>query len=110
MTTLLQDRARAAVTPEQVAAFERDGAVCLRQLLSAAEVAVLRRSIDFNLAQPSPRAIVASRPGDPGHFTEDSCNWQDNADYRCFIFDSPLAQCGATPRSNSSTARTAAPG
>ena len=55
MTTLLQDRARAAVTPEQVAAFARDGAVCLRQLLSAAEVAVLRRGI-------SPAGSLADLP------------------------------------------------
>ena len=95
MSSLLQDRARAAVTPEHVAAFERDGAVCLRQLLSAAEVAVLRRGIDLNLARPSPRAIVASRPGDPGYFIEDFCNWQHNADYRCVIFDSPLAEAAA---------------
>ena len=55
MTALLQDRARAAVTPVQVAAFERDGAVCLRQLLSAAEVAVLRRGI-------SPAGSLADLP------------------------------------------------
>ena len=71
MTTALQARAAAAATPELVAAFERDGAVCLRQLLSSDEVATLRRGIDLNLAHPSPRAIVASRPGDPGFFIED---------------------------------------
>jgi ectoine hydroxylase-related dioxygenase (phytanoyl-CoA dioxygenase family) len=95
MTTKLLDRARAAITPEVAAAYQRNGAVCLRQLLSADEVALLRRGIDNNLAQPSPRAIVASRPDDPGHFIEDFCNWQHNADYRRFIFDSPLAQATA---------------
>ena len=91
----LQARARAAATPDLVAAFERDGAVCLRQVLSVDEVATLRRGIDLNLAQPSPRAIVASRPGDPGFFIEDFCNWQHNADYRNFIFNSPLAETAA---------------
>lgn len=95
MTTPLQSRARAAATSELAAAFERDGAVCLRQLLSADEVATLRRGIDLNLAQPSPRAIVASRPGDPGFSIEDFCNWQHNADYRSFIFHSPLAETAA---------------
>ena len=66
MKATFQARARAAATPEQVAAFQRDGAVCLRQLLSADEVATLRRGIDGNLAQPSPRAIVASQSDDPG--------------------------------------------
>ncbi len=100
----LLDRARAAVTPDIAAAFQRDGAVCLRQLLNADEVALLRRGIDHNLAAPSPRAIVASRPDDPGFFIEDFCNWQDNADYRRFIFDSPLAHTAARLM-NSRTAR-----
>ncbi len=91
----LPDRARAAVTPAIQAAFERDGAVCLRQLLTPDEVALLAQGIDNNLAQPSPRAIVASQPSDPGFFIEDFCNWQDNADYRRFIFESPLAQVTA---------------
>ena len=88
-------RARAAITPDIAAAFQRDGAVCLRQLLTAEEVALLARGIDTNLAQPSPRAIVASAAGDPGFFIEDFCNWQVNADYRRFIFESPLAQATA---------------
>ena len=88
-------RARAAVTPEIATAFGRDGAVCLRQLLEPDEVALLQRGIDANLAQPSPRAIVASRADDPGFFIEDFCNWQHRADYRDFIFGCPLAQAAA---------------
>jgi len=85
------ERARAVVTPDVVAAYARDGAVVLRGILSAEEVATLQRGIDANLAQPSPRAIVASRPDDPGFFIEDFCNWQDNADYRGTAFETPLA-------------------
>jgi len=79
------------VTPEVVDAFRRDGAVCIRQLLSPDEVRQLRHGIDANLAAPSPRAKVASAAGDPGHFVEDFCNWQDNDAYRRVIFDSGLA-------------------
>ena len=85
------DRARQSVTPELIEAFARDGAVCLRQLLSPAEVQRLREGIDANLAAPSPRAKVASRPDDPGFFIEDFCCWQDNAAYRDVIFQSGLA-------------------
>jgi ectoine hydroxylase-related dioxygenase (phytanoyl-CoA dioxygenase family) len=92
---VLARRAAAVATPEQVAAYQRDGAVCLRGLLSPAEVARLARGIDINLAQPSPRSIVASRPDDPGFFIEDFCNWHRNADYRALIFDSPLAEAAA---------------
>jgi ectoine hydroxylase-related dioxygenase (phytanoyl-CoA dioxygenase family) len=79
----------------QVAAFQRDGAVCLRQLLSAAEIERLRHGIDANLATPSPRAIVASRPEDPGFFIEDFCNWADSDEYRATAIDSALPEVAA---------------
>jgi ectoine hydroxylase-related dioxygenase (phytanoyl-CoA dioxygenase family) len=79
------------VSDTDIAAYRRDGAVCLRRLLNPAQVALLREGIDINLAAPSPRAKVASRAGDPGHFVEDFCNWQHNDAYRRVIFDSPLA-------------------
>jgi ectoine hydroxylase-related dioxygenase (phytanoyl-CoA dioxygenase family) len=72
--------------------FQRDGAVCIRQLLQPQEMALLRAGIDENLAHLSPRAKVASGANDPGYFVEDFCNWQDNADYRKFIFDSALPE------------------
>ena len=75
--------------------YERDGAVCLRGVLSPAEVARLREGIDANLAYPSPRAKVASRPDDPGRFVEDFCTWQDNAAYREVIFNSHLGEIAA---------------
>ena len=87
----LTERARHVVTPELAQAFARDGAVCLRGLLNAEEVALLREGIDANIAAPSPRAKVASRPDDPGFFIEDFCCWQENGAYRRVIFDSPLA-------------------
>jgi ectoine hydroxylase-related dioxygenase (phytanoyl-CoA dioxygenase family) len=68
--------------------FHRDGAVCIRQIFTQEEVALLREGIDSNLQAPSPRAKVASRPDDPGWFFEDFCNWQDNEAYRQFIFQS----------------------
>jgi ectoine hydroxylase-related dioxygenase (phytanoyl-CoA dioxygenase family) len=72
--------------------FQRDGAACIRQLFQPQEMAVLRAGIDENLAHLSPRAKVASGADDPGYFVEDFCNWQDNADYRRFIFDSALPE------------------
>lgn len=75
--------------------FQRDGAVCIRQLFGPELMAVLRAGIDANLANLSPRAIVASDPRDPGYFVEDFCNWRDNPDYRRFIFDSALARTAA---------------
>ncbi|AVS74370.1 phytanoyl-CoA dioxygenase family protein [Paracidovorax cattleyae] len=87
----LRQRVQARVTPALVADFARDGVVCIRQLLMPGEVALLRDGIDANLAAPSPRAKVASRPDDPGRFFEDFCNWQDIPAFGRFIAESPAA-------------------
>jgi ectoine hydroxylase-related dioxygenase (phytanoyl-CoA dioxygenase family) len=58
-----------------VAAFARDGVVCVRQVLSAREVAVAVDAIDAVLARPGPLAQVASGADDPGVFVEDFCRW-----------------------------------
>jgi ectoine hydroxylase-related dioxygenase (phytanoyl-CoA dioxygenase family) len=84
-------RGRACVTPALAETVGRDGAVCIRQLLTPAEVQRLRADIDANLANPSPRATVASRPDDPGFFIEDFCCWSENDAYRDVIFGSALA-------------------
>jgi len=84
-------RAAALANPALAQAYQRDGAVVLRGLLNPAEVARLRAGIDANLATPSPRALVASRPDDPGFFIEDFCCWQANPAYHDVITRSPLA-------------------
>jgi ectoine hydroxylase-related dioxygenase (phytanoyl-CoA dioxygenase family) len=76
-------------------AFARDGAVLVKGALIPEEIARLAGGIDANLARPSPRAITASRPGDPGQFVEDFRNWQDNPAYRDIIFHSRLGAIAA---------------
>ncbi|WP_321795952.1 phytanoyl-CoA dioxygenase family protein [Caballeronia sp. J97] len=84
----LKERLARAVTPALTEAFRRDGAVCVRNIFTEEEVALLRNGIERNLATPSERAKVASRPDDPGWFFEDFCNWQSNDAYRRFIAES----------------------
>jgi ectoine hydroxylase-related dioxygenase (phytanoyl-CoA dioxygenase family) len=91
----LAARATAVAPDATVAAYQRDGAVCLRGVLTPAEVEQLRHAIDANLATPSPRAIVASRPDDPGFFIEDFCNWADNDGYRATALDTALPEVAA---------------
>ncbi|MBB1597733.1 phytanoyl-CoA dioxygenase family protein [Achromobacter sp. UMC46] len=78
-----------------IQAFQQDGAICVRQLFTPDEVALLTRGIESNLAAPSPRAKVASSADDPGWFFEDFCNWTENDDYRRFIFDSRVGSVAA---------------
>ncbi|WP_216094846.1 phytanoyl-CoA dioxygenase family protein [Sphingobium phenoxybenzoativorans] len=76
-------------------AFARDGAVLVQGALTSAEVERLAAGIDANLATPSPRALIASKPDDPGQFVEDFRCWQDNAAYREIIFTSRLGEIAA---------------
>ena len=83
------------VSDEDVAAFAREGAICVRGLLASAEVARLREGIDRNLRSLSPRAKQASAPTDPGRFIEDFCCWRENEEYRDVIFNSAAAEVAA---------------
>lgn len=87
----LQQRLNERLSDQDVADFQRDGAVCIRQLLTPGEVALLKEGIDANLAAPSPRAKVASRPDDPGRFFEDFCNWQSIPQFERLVRETPLA-------------------
>jgi ectoine hydroxylase-related dioxygenase (phytanoyl-CoA dioxygenase family) len=82
-------------TDAQIDAFQADGAVVLRSLLTPSEIERLRAGIEDNLARPSARAKVASDRDDPGWFIEDFCCWQENPHYRRVIFESALGRVGA---------------
>jgi Phytanoyl-CoA dioxygenase (PhyH) len=82
------------VDETHIQAFQAEGAVILRGLLTKGELALLEKGIDENLARPSPRAKVASTPDDPGFFLEDFCCWQENEAYRRVIFESALGEVG----------------
>jgi ectoine hydroxylase-related dioxygenase (phytanoyl-CoA dioxygenase family) len=88
-------RAASAIKDADVDAFARDGAICLKKLLSQEEIEILTGGIEANLTKLSPRAKVASRADDPGHFVEDFCNWQDNAHYQKILFESALPAVAA---------------
>ncbi|MEQ8291189.1 MAG: phytanoyl-CoA dioxygenase family protein [Roseovarius sp.] len=83
---------RPRITEKEIAEFQRDGVVCIRGLFTPEEVETGRRGIDANVATPSPRAKVASAPGDPGYFLEDFCNWQENPQYHDLIFKTGIGE------------------
>ena len=92
MIANISERVRDRVTTEDIEAFQRDGAICLRQLLTRDEIDLLREGIEVNLAHPSPRGKVASNADDPGSFFQDFCNWQEIEQYRRFIETSPVGE------------------
>ena len=83
------------VSGDDKAAFVRDGAVCIRGLFSADELARAARGIERNLSAPSASARVASPADDPGFFFQDFCNWQRIPEYRDLIFRSAAGSAAA---------------
>jgi ectoine hydroxylase-related dioxygenase (phytanoyl-CoA dioxygenase family) len=79
------------LTPELIEDFRRDGAVRVRGAFTPDEVALVERGIERNLAEPSERALIASRDDDAGRFVEDFCNWQRIPEYEQFIRSSQAA-------------------
>src|ERR1700752_12742 len=65
------------VPEDVVAAFARDGVVCLRSVLGPQEVAAAAGASGAVLPAPGPRPQVASAADDPGAFTEDFCRWRE---------------------------------
>lgn len=84
------------VTAADAEAYQRDGAVLIKNLLSADEVECLREAIDWNVANPGPLGAIASQDDDPGSFFEDFCNWQRVPGYQRVIFGSSLPAAAAT--------------
>jgi ectoine hydroxylase-related dioxygenase (phytanoyl-CoA dioxygenase family) len=82
--------------PDLAAQFSRDGVVCVRAALDAAEVAEAASAVEQVLANPGPLAQVASSPDDPGRFTEDFCRWQEIPEIERLARHSPLPAIAAT--------------
>jgi ectoine hydroxylase-related dioxygenase (phytanoyl-CoA dioxygenase family) len=83
------------VSDQTVAAFQRDGAVVLRQVFSKGWLERLARGVELNLANPGPLAIRYTEEGGPGRFFGDYCNWKRFPQYRYFVTSSPAAGIAA---------------
>lgn len=86
--------ARPLVNPEQVAAFQADGVICVWGAFGG-WVERLQQGVAHNLAEPGPHATENTQPGEGGRFFDDYCNWQRIDAYRKFVFESPAAELAA---------------
>ena len=64
------------VDDADVAAFERDGAVCLRDLFDAEWIDLLRDAVDADKTAPGPMVRHNTPAGQPGEFFVDFQLWQ----------------------------------
>ena len=83
------------MTEEEVAAFQRDGAVCLRGVFKD-WVETMTAGIERNLRERGPYAADNLLSDEPGRFFDDYCNWERIPEFRKVIFESPAAEIAAT--------------
>ncbi|MBM3599304.1 MAG: phytanoyl-CoA dioxygenase [Alphaproteobacteria bacterium] len=79
-------------TRDEIAAYDRDGVVCLRQVIDAAWRERLAAGVETNMREPGPYAKRYTAEGKPGLFFGDYCNWARIPEYRDFMFNSPAAE------------------
>jgi len=89
------------VTPNEVEAFRRDGAVVLRGLCTD-WVDLIAAGIERNMREPSSAAMESVREGEPGRFFDDYCNWRRIPEFRRVIEESPIAATAAAAMKSSS--------
>lgn len=84
----------ASVSAADVAAFQKDGVIVLRQVF-ADWVEPLRAGVAALMADPSPleRSVVPADGTAP--FFQDLCNWQRIPPFRDFVFESRAAEIAA---------------
>ena len=80
------------VTPEEIAAYHKDGVVMLSGLFDQGWISLLEKGLDTNCDKPTDRARVWDRDAEGRTMFWDSQAWQGIDEYRQFIFDSPAAE------------------
>ncbi|MEL6478297.1 MAG: phytanoyl-CoA dioxygenase family protein [Pseudomonadota bacterium] len=80
------------VTPDEIAAYRRDGAIVLRGVF-ADWVEVIRAGIARNMAEPGPYA--SENAVTEGRFFDDYCNWQRIPEFEDVVRNSPIARVAA---------------
>jgi ectoine hydroxylase-related dioxygenase (phytanoyl-CoA dioxygenase family) len=81
------------VTEEMVEAYQRDGVVLVKGLW-ADWVEMLRAGVARNMANPT-HQMATLKPGEPGYFFDDYCNWTKVPEFGAVIRQSAVAEVAA---------------
>jgi ectoine hydroxylase-related dioxygenase (phytanoyl-CoA dioxygenase family) len=79
------------VSEQEIAAYERDGVVCLRGVLSRDWTDLLDRGVERNIAHPGPQFTDFTRAGESARCIKDDWCWEWIPEYREFVERSPVA-------------------
>jgi ectoine hydroxylase-related dioxygenase (phytanoyl-CoA dioxygenase family) len=82
------------LSPDQIDAYERDGAVLVKCLFKD-QIEQLRAGIEHNMADPGPYAAENLKEGEGGRFFDDYCNWTRIPEFEAAIHASPAAAVAA---------------
>jgi ectoine hydroxylase-related dioxygenase (phytanoyl-CoA dioxygenase family) len=85
---------QAVLSQDQVDAFQRDGAICLRGVFKA-WVSLLEAGVATNMKDPGPYGAENTVAGESGRFFDDYCNWQRIPEFRRFVLESDAAEIAA---------------
>lgn len=85
----------ANITESEIAAYERDGVICLRGVMSPDWIAILRNATDEALASPGPNAEHYGNKKKRAFFGDIDI-WTRNRGFRSFVMESPAAAIAAT--------------
>ena len=80
---------------DDVAAYHRDGVVCLRGAFDPAWVERLRAAAERDLAEPGPHATNFAEGSTAGRFFGDMYMWKRDDDFRAAALDSPAPAIAA---------------
>lgn len=83
------------VTPADIAAYERDGVVCLRGVIDSKWTTRLREGVEQDLAAPGPDVEIYTKGDDPGLFFNDFDLWRHVPAMKAFAFEGPCADIAA---------------
>lgn len=83
------------ITKNDIDAYERDGAICLRGAFSDHWLTIAAEGIAKDIAEPGPLHTMQSQRGEPGFFLTDFCMAQRIAEFRTFVVGSPAGEIAA---------------
>ena len=84
-----------AIGADDIAAYERDGVVCLRGMFGREWIAFMAEAVEEAMARPGPHGEIYTKPGSPGRFFGDLDMWQRLPAFHRFVFESPAAEIAA---------------
>ena len=84
--------AKSEISSQDIEAFERDGAICLRGMFDDAWLERMGVAIERELDNPGP---LSDDVINGGRFLNDNFMWTRDEDFRAFVFESPAAAIAA---------------